>query len=67
MKENNPVIIPRNNVVEDVLLSADQGNLEPLKKFLKVLETPYNINLKISNYYKTDIKSDQLYMTFCGT
>ncbi len=67
MKENNPFVIPRNNIVEDVLLSADQGNLEPLNKFLKILENPYDKNLKISNYYKTDIKSDQPYMTFCGT
>ena len=67
MKENNPFVIPRNNVVEDVLKSADQGNLEPLKKFLKILENPYDNNIKISNYYKTDIKSDQPYMTFCGT
>jgi uncharacterized protein YdiU (UPF0061 family) len=67
MMENNPFVIPRNNVVEDVLLSADQGNYEPLKKFLKILENPYDKNKKISNYYKTDIKSDQPYMTFCGT
>ena len=67
MKENNPFVIPRNNIVEDVLLSADQGNLEPLKKFLKILENPYDNNIKISNYYKTDIKSDQPYMTYCGT
>ena len=67
MKENNPFVIPRNNIVEDVLLSADQENLEPFKKFLKILENPYDNNLKISNYYKTDIKSGEPYMTFCGT
>ena len=67
MKENNPFVIPRNNIVEDVLLSADQGNLEPLKNFLKVLENPYDKNVEISNYYKNDLKSDQPYMTFCGT
>ena len=67
MKENNPLVIPRNNIVEDVLESADQGDLSPLKKFLKVLENPYDNNIKIPSYYKTNIKSDQLYMTFCGT
>ena len=67
MNENNPFVIPRNNIVEDVLLSADQENLEPFKKFLKILENPYDNNLKISNYYKTDIKSGEPYMTFCGT
>ena len=67
MKENNPLVIPRNNIVENVLESADQGDLSPLKKFLKVLENPYDNNIKIPSYYITDIKSDQPYMTFCGT
>ena len=67
MKESNPLVIPRNNIVEDVLESADQGDLSPLKKFLKVLENPYDNNIKIPSYYKTNIKSDQPYMTFCGT
>jgi uncharacterized protein YdiU (UPF0061 family) len=67
MQENNPVIIPRNHIVENVLSSADEGDLKPLSKFLKILENPYDNNLEISNYYKTDIKSGEPYMTFCGT
>ena len=67
MRENNPVIIPRNHIVENVLSSADEGDLNPLNKFLKILENPYDNNLEISNYYKTDIKSGKPYMTFCGT
>lgn len=67
MQENNPVVIPRNHIVENVLSSADEGDLIPLYKFLKILENPYDNNLKISNYYKTDIKSEEPYKTFCGT
>ena len=67
MRENNPVVIPRNNIVEDILASADQGDLTPLKKFLKIIENPYGNNLKISDYYTTNIISDEPYMTFCGT
>ena len=67
MQENNPVIIPRNHIVENVLSSADEGDLKPLNKFLKILENPYDNNLEISNYYKTYIKSGEPYMTFCGT
>ena len=67
MKENNPLVIPRNNILEDVLKSADKGDLIPLKNFLKVLENPYDNHIKISNYYKKDLKSNEPYMTFCGT
>ena len=67
MQENNPVVIPRNHIVENVLSSADEGDLIPLYKFLKILENPYDNNLKISNYYKTNIKSEEQYITFCGT
>ena len=67
MEENNPVIIPRNNVVEDVLESADKGDFIPLEKFLKVLENPYNYKTEIPNYYKSTNDIRETYVTYCGT
>ena len=67
IEENNPVIIPRNNVVEDVLESADKGDFIPLEKFLKVLENPYNYKTEIPNYYKSTNDIRETYVTYCGT
>ena len=47
MRSTNPLLIPRNHIVENTLRDADQGNLEPLLNFLKILNNPILIK-KIS-------------------
>ena len=42
MSSFNPLVIPRNHKVEEVLNEANKGNLEPLSSFLEVLSDPYN-------------------------
>ena len=37
MRSVNPIVIPRNHIVEDALKKANQGNFEPINKFLKLL------------------------------
>ncbi len=65
MKKNNPCIIPRNHVVENVLNEAEQNNLTPFNSFAKLLQTPYkDVD---DDYYKSPPVSDKLYKTFCGT
>ena len=51
--------------VKNIILCTTKNTAD--NKFLKILENPYDNNLKISNYYKTDIKSGEPYKTFCGT
>ena len=38
MKENNPFIIPRNHIIENVIEKAVDGDLKQLKKFLKYIQ-----------------------------
>ena len=66
MSSFNPLLIPRNHKVEEVLNEANKGNLEPLSSFLEVLSDPYNIKKNISKYQiVTGVKKG--YQTFCGT
>ena len=66
MSSFNPLVIPRNHKVEEVLNEANKGNLEPLSSFLEVLSDPYNIKKNISKYQiVTGVKKG--YQTFCGT
>lgn len=67
MQENNPIIIPRNHIVEEVLMLAELGNYTELKKFLNILDKPYDYNLEIEDKYKYPIISDIPYKTYCGT
>ena len=67
MKVNNPRIIPRNHLVENVLKSAENNDLIPFNNLLEALKNPYT-NQNVSNKYQSPpTKSDVNYQTFCGT
>ena len=65
MKNNNPIIIPRNHKVEEALLAANENNLVNFNKLLSVLEKPYD-NLQNINEFQSP-SSNNNYQTYCGT
>ncbi len=67
MKSVNPLVIPRNHIVEEVLESANSDNLSPLKKLINVLEKPYEKSNQNIDYQSPAPDSDKKYKTFCGT
>ena len=66
MRSVNPLVIPRNHIVEDALKKANQGNFEPINNFLKILSSPYTDQKHITEY-RIPSQSDENYQTFCGT
>ena len=66
MRSVNPLVIPRNHKVEEVLNEANNGNMEPFNKFLEVLNKPYLERKDIINY-QIPLSSNEKYQTFCGT
>ena len=66
MKNVNPLIIPRNHKVEEVLNEANKSNIKPLIKLLEVLNNPYFEQKNIIDYQKPS-SSKEKYQTFCGT
>ena len=67
MKSVNPLVIPRNHKVEEVLESANNNDLSPLKKLINVLEKPYEKTKENIDYQSPAPVSDKKYKTFCGT
>ena len=67
MKSVNPLIIPRNHKVEEALEFANNNDLNLVKKLIKILKKPYEIQKGIDEYQSTASISDQKYQTFCGT
>ena len=67
MKKTNPVVIPRNQKVEEALADADKGNLETMNKLLKVLSNPYSDQENIIEFQKPAPIGNEKYQTFCGT
>ena len=67
MRSVNPLIIPRNHKVEEVLEAANNNDLSPLKKLIKVLETPYEKLQENIDYQSPAPIGNKKYQTFCGT
>ena len=66
MKTFNPIVIPRNHKVEEVLSEANQNNFEPLERLLEILKKPYDNQSDILDY-QIPSSSNEKYQTFCGT
>lgn len=66
MRSCNPLVIPRNHLVEEALVEAEAGNKKPFFTLLHALKTPYegyeNAQLQTIPY-----GVDVGYKTFCGT
>jgi len=66
MKETNPVIIPRNHWVEDLLDTMEKGQDRSFHQGLCALLDPYNpSNLEVNHAPKAEF--DRSYSTYCGT
>jgi uncharacterized protein YdiU (UPF0061 family) len=68
MRSANPVIIPRNHIVEKVIKECEESlSAEPAQAFIEALKDPYNTDFLGSEYDQTPHDNDQSYQTFCGT
>ena len=67
MRSNNPVLIPRNHRVEQVLDAATNGDLQPLEDLLAVLQEPYNYRRDLKSYQLPPKPEEKVCQTFCGT
>ena len=67
MEKTNPAVIPRNHNVEMVLVSAHEGNLDPLHNLLRIIKNPYNRGPHLQEYQSPPNPSERVYQTFCGT
>ena len=67
MDSHNPLVVPRNHIEEEVLDSANQGDMEPFHDFLDVLSTPYQMPKNEKYLQGASAGFDASYQTFCGT
>ena len=67
MDAANPLVIPRNHLVEESLEQATQGNMKPFHDLLEVIKNPFRPP-KDSRYLEpSSIEFEQTFKTFCGT
>ena len=65
-KNSNPMIIPRNHIVEKVLNESTNGNFKNLNKFISLLKNPYESSIP-DEYMREPTNEEKVYQTFCGT
>jgi uncharacterized protein YdiU (UPF0061 family) len=68
MRENNPVIIPRNHLVEEALEAVlHHDDYSKLLGLLKLLANPFDHKMEIPSVYSKSAPANCNYRTFCGT
>ena len=69
MKANNPLLIPRNHIVEETLINVcEKNDYKNFNELVDLLKNPYTNN-EIKKYYQSlpDAIFLNSYKTFCGT
>jgi uncharacterized protein YdiU (UPF0061 family) len=67
MHTTNPLVIPRNHMVEEALAAANNGDIVPVHNILKVIKKPYIDQKNISIFQNPNPQGNEDYKTFCGT
>jgi serine/tyrosine/threonine adenylyltransferase len=69
LRAANPVYIPRNHLVEEVLEAAtEQADLAPFERFVDLLKRPFEERPGMERFAQPAAAEQQLgYRTFCGT
>jgi len=68
MKKSNPVIIPRNHIVEEALtLAAKQNDYSLYNIVLEKLQKPFDYLVKHEEKFTKFNENSREYVTYCGT
>jgi uncharacterized protein YdiU (UPF0061 family) len=68
MRSANPVYIPRNHRIEEVIRAAvDGGDLAPFERLIEVLDSPYEEQPGQERYAAPPRPEEIIHETFCGT
>ncbi len=67
MDRVNPIYVPRNELVEEALAAATDGDLAPFENLLAVVTDPYRERPGLERYALPSDGGSGRYQTFCGT
>jgi serine/tyrosine/threonine adenylyltransferase len=68
MDKINPILIPRNHIIAEIISEAvDKNDFSKFHQYLKLLESPFTESKEFSNYYLPPTEKQIVPNTFCGT
>ena len=67
MAQHNPIYIPRNHHIENVIQAAVAGQFEPFHQMLAVVTNPFIVHPGQGTYAASPAQEEIVLRTFCGT
>ena len=68
MRKYNPVVIPRNNQVEEAIEKAVSGNMDSFNRLSNILSKPYQYQAELDDFMKPpELSFEEGFQTYCGT
>ncbi len=67
MRQTNPIYIPRNHRIEEVIAAAYQGDYEPFHRLNDVLKKPFTEQPEFTEFEAAPKPDEIVCATFCGT
>ncbi|MBK9081433.1 MAG: YdiU family protein [Rhizobiales bacterium] len=68
MRAHNPLVVPRNHLVEAALRAAsEEGDLTPFNRLLGALARPYDVREGLDPFRAPPRPEERVHATFCGT
>ena len=67
MQRSNPIFIPRNHRIEEVIAAGYNGDFEPFHRLYEVLQHPFDEQPKNAAYEAAPTDDEIVQATFCGT
>ncbi|MBL4870802.1 MAG: YdiU family protein, partial [Robiginitomaculum sp.] len=67
MKKTNPIYIPRNHRIEQVIQAGRRGDFAPFERLIEILKTPYKAQKGHEEMENPPNSDEIITQTFCGT
>lgn len=67
MKQTNPIYIPRNHLVDEVLGTAETGDYQPFHELLDAVTSPFDHRAEFSRFAYPAPEEFGQFITYCGT
>ena len=67
MAKSNPVLIPRNHRIEEMISAAIIGDYAPFQRLQRALSAPFEQNSEFSDLRLGPSVAQEVKATFCGT
>jgi uncharacterized protein YdiU (UPF0061 family) len=67
MRASNPVFIPRNHRIEEVIQAGRQGDFAPFQRLHEILQRPFEEQPENEAFESAPEPHEVVQATFCGT